>query len=71
MRATRVLRQPAAAAIAPQPQDEVDVLQVGEDPLVEAPEREERLAVEGGRRSRWADGVGDRPSRTLSGSPFR
>jgi len=55
--ATRIPREPAAAAIAPQPQDEVDILQVGEDPLVEATDREERLAVEGGRRSRWPDGV--------------
>ena len=67
VRPARVLRQPAPATLAPEPQDEIDVLQVREDRLVEAPYREERLALEGGRRPGWADRVGDRTLEAAQG----
>ena len=57
--AERIGGQRAAPAAAAHPQDQVDVLPVGEQPLVEAARVEERRAVEGRGGGRRPDRIGD------------
>ena len=66
----RPLRQPAGPTSPAQPQHEVDVLPVGEQPLVEAVHLEERLRVERRRRRRGPTGRPG-PFSTSTRSPFR
>ena len=70
MDAPRVRGEPAAPAAGEQPRDEVDVLEVGEEALVESAGGVERVAVERRSGAAWPKGSGA-PSRTDTGSACR
>ena len=71
MGAARLLDEPASAPSEPQANDEVDVLEIGEEPLVEAPDRQEGLTCDAAAAAEGPTGSAAGPSSTSSGSPFR